>query len=160
MKELFAYIFENNDEQALKTELGKSLLFQGLSPKELSIVAKKVNLRRYNKGEHVFFQGDPGSALYVILDGEVNIERIESNKKIHLAGLTRGMFFGELALVYDASRSATAYVSENATLFCLFKHDLDNLLTHHPRLANKVILNLARILADRLKATNDRLSRK
>lgn len=160
MKELFAYIFENNDEQALKAELGKSLLFQGLTQKELSTVSKKINLRRYQKGEHVFFQGDPGAALYVILEGEIHIERIESSKRIHLASLGKGMFFGELALVYDASRSATAYVSENSTLFCLFKHDLDNILAQQPRLANKIILNLARILADRLKATNERLTKK
>lgn len=160
MQQLYAYIFENASTRQLKTDLGKTILFKDLIPRELEIIVQKTNIRAYRAGDHVFFQGDPGAALYVILRGNIEIERQDGSKKTTLAHLTSGMFFGELAIVYEGIRTATAHVTEDATLFCLFKHDLDRLLKQHPRLANKLLLNLSRILAERLRSTNEKLSRR
>lgn len=156
MQELYAYIFGSPDHNRLKKELSKTLLFKDLTSRELDVVAQRNNIRTFKQGEHVFFQGDPGSALYVILRGTINIERHDPRRHITLAALGQGMFFGELAIVFEGVRSATAYVAEDSTLFCLFKHDLDRILKHHPRLGNKLLLNLSRILAERLRASNER----
>jgi len=160
MQPLYAYIFEKTNPKHVHTDLARTLLFKELTPKEMTVITQKSNVRSYRGGDHVFFQGDPGSALYVILRGKIAIERQDGSKRTHLATLHEGMFFGELAIVYEGIRSATAYVEEDATLFCLFKHDLDRLLKHHPRIGNKILLNLSRILAERLRATNDKLSKK
>ncbi|MBI4146021.1 cyclic nucleotide-binding domain-containing protein [Candidatus Woesearchaeota archaeon] len=159
MRQLYEFIFEKPDIRKLKHELVQSLLFKDLTPKEIDVVVNKSNLRQYKKGDHVFFQGDPGNALYVILRGRVEIER-HGQKTALLASLSKGMFFGELSLVDDSSRSATAFVAEDAILFCIFKQDLQQLVKHHPRLATKLLWNLAYILGQRLRVTNERLAEK
>ena len=155
MKELFQFIFENPEASQLKKQLQQTVLFQGLSSKELDFFVKKANVRAFKKGQHVFFEGDPGSVLYVILSGTIHIEK-QGTKHALLATLTKGMFFGEVSLVDNSTRSASAYAAEDSKLFCFFNHDLAQIANHHPRLANKIYQTLAYILSQRLRLMNER----
>jgi len=156
MQELFEYIFDTPDVRKLKGELKDSILFQGLSQKELDRVLSYAQLRSFKKGDHVFFEGDPGSAIYIILKGNIDIVKQNATKRVVLTQLSKGMFFGELALVHEIPRTATACVEEESLLLCLFKHDLDQIVKHYPRLANKVFVILSKILAQRLLDMNKR----
>lgn len=151
MKEMFQYLFDAQ-RRTLRKQLLETFLFKELSAAEINDIINHVTLRSFLKNEHVFFEGDPGSALYVILEGEVNITK--SNKS--LAKLGQGMFFGELALIENARRSATATATEKTTVLCMFKHDLEKVIKHYPRLGNKLLVRIAQILAQRLRAMNER----
>ncbi len=59
------------------------------------------------------------------------------------------------ALVHEAPRSATVRVVEPAELFLLYKSDLDGLMERHPRIANRIIMNLVRMLIERLRETSE-----
>ena len=154
MRGLFEFIFEK-PELLLKDELKRSLLFQGLSSKELDIIIKKTGIRHFSKGQHVFFESDPGAALYLIVNGSVRIVRQKDGQNLPIATLSKGMFFGELAIFEPLPRTAGALALEDSTLLFLFKHDVEEIVLHHAKLGTKLLWNIGSILAQRLRAMNE-----
>ena len=159
MKLLFDFIFGNLELRKLKVQLQDTLLFQDLTQRELQRVMQKVSVRSFSKGQHVFFQGDPGSALYIILKGSVRIVLHSDARPVSFTTLSTGMFFGEIALVDAAPRSASAVIEEDSVLAILFKHDIEQLTRYHPKLGVKLLWNLSNILGQRLRAMNKRLDK-
>jgi len=83
--------------------------FAGLEPAALESVAAGMRSRRFRRGEVIFHLGDPGDALFVIVDGEVKISLpSETGDEAILTTLRSGDVFGELALLDGAPRSASA----------------------------------------------------
>jgi CRP-like cAMP-binding protein len=83
--------------------------FAGLDPAALERLAGSMRTRRFRRGEVIFHLGDPGDALFVIIAGEVKISLpSETGDEAILATLRPGEFFGELALLDGAPRSASA----------------------------------------------------
>lgn len=133
-------------------------LFRDLSPKELKILERVVHNRTYQAGESVFVETEPGAGMYVIRSGRVDI--VLKHKDEHpllLAELEVGDFFGEMALLGDTSRSATAVARERSELIGFFHPDLVEILNVHPGMGAKISFGLAKTLADRLRYTNTQL---
>ena len=100
-------------------------LFRELNPKELRILERVVHARTYNAGEPVFVETEPGAGMYVIRSGRVDIAlNYKSENPMILAELQAGDFFGEMALLGDTSRSATAIARERSELIAFFHPDL------------------------------------
>ena len=95
--------------------------------------------------------------MYVIIDGEVIINDPET-KKIY-ANLYSGDFFGELALLDDEPRSASAITKQASRLIGFFRTDLLTLIERSPELGNRVLLNLSRVLGERLRKTNQEMAK-
>ena len=85
-------------------------LFAGLDDASLALVAGALRVRRFRRGETVFHAGDPGDALFIVADGQVKITvpSDDGSEPAILTTIGPGGFFGELALLDEASRSATA----------------------------------------------------
>jgi CRP/FNR family transcriptional regulator, cyclic AMP receptor protein len=133
-------------------------LFNDLSPKELRILEKVVHIRIYNPGDTVFVETEPGAGMYVVRSGKVNIVlQHKSENPILLAELETGDFFGEMALLGDTSRSATAVAFDRVELIGFFHPDLLELINLHPQMGAKISFGLAKTLADRLRYTNSQL---
>src|SRR3990172_563380 len=100
-------------------------LFRDLSPKELKILEHVVHIRSYQAGENIFVETEPGAGMYVIRSGRVDIVlRHNTSNPLLLAELESGDFFGEMALLGDTSRSATAVAREQSSLIGFFHPDL------------------------------------
>ncbi|MBL0175288.1 MAG: cyclic nucleotide-binding domain-containing protein [Ignavibacteria bacterium] len=128
--------------------LGRVPIFDTLSKGELKLFEHILHRRVYAKGEFIFREGDTGSAMYIIEDGEVSLEIGKSRQEIsHLAN---GDFFGEIALFADQPRSASALAFEETRIFGFSQHDLLGLLETHPKTGITVVMKLTRIIADRL----------
>ena len=85
----------------------------GARPEALESVASSMRARRFRRGEVIFHIGDPGDALFVIVEGEVKISLpSETGEEAILATLRPGDVFGELALLDGAPRSASATAIE------------------------------------------------
>jgi CRP/FNR family cyclic AMP-dependent transcriptional regulator len=83
--------------------------FAGLDRTALERLAAGMRARRFRRGEVIFHIGDPGDALFVIVEGEVKISLpSETGDEAILATLRVGDVFGELALLDGAPRSASA----------------------------------------------------
>jgi CRP-like cAMP-binding protein len=93
--------------------LARCPLFVGVLPEDLRDVARHLRRRRFRRGEVIFHQGDPGDALHIVASGSVKIvlPSAEGEEAI-IATIHAGDFFGELALLDGAPRSATAAAVE------------------------------------------------
>jgi CRP-like cAMP-binding protein len=93
--------------------LARCPLFVGVLPEDLRDVARHLRRRRFRRGEVIFHQGDPGDALHIVASGSVKIAlpSAEGEEAI-IATIHAGDFFGELALLDGAPRSATAAAVE------------------------------------------------
>lgn len=143
---------------AVKSELEEVLLsmppFKDLSNSHLKSIIKLMHNRVYIPNEMIFHQGDPGTGLYIIISGKVVIKQEEESKTWELANLSRGDFFGELALLDDEVRSASAYATEDTQLAVIFKPDLDGFLSNYPKEGSKILKGIAQIIAVRLRNLN------
>ena len=88
-------------------------------------------------------EGDPGRALFVVVEGSVEITRATTQGPYVLNTLGPGDAFGELALIDDFPRSATARVATPGRLLILYKSDFDALMEGNARIAVVVMRNLS-----------------
>ena len=127
--------------------LEKVPLFAGLSRRQLGKLLVKLFEKEYGAGEAIFLEGEPGKALFVVLDGKVSISRAGQRGEHRLATLGPGAYFGELALIDDLPRSATARANEPSALLILYKSHFDDLIEGHSTIAIRVMGNLLKALA-------------
>jgi len=143
-----------------KQILGEIPIFSDLKTADIRELEHIVHVRTYEPGECVFREGDVGGGMYVIARGRVDIllENRESEEKPErIAVLGKSDFFGELSLLDDERRSATARACEPSVLIGLFRPDLLDLIERNPRLGSRVLLNVARVIGKRLRAADARL---
>ena len=151
---LFKADLRRDPEEAECVEVLKKVpLFEGISNRELSVITRLLHKRTYQAEEFVFHQNDPGLGMYVILHGTVAI-MAETNRP-PLAELHDGDFFGELALLDELPRSAGAKATAPSVILGFFQPDFFSLVDRHPRLGNKILLRLARMIGRRLRVTVD-----
>lgn len=144
--------------QALGEILQNIPLFNELTPKELRILERAVHTRTYLAAETVFVEDEPGAGMYVIRSGRIDIVlQYQSEQPMILAELETGDFFGEMALLGDSARSATAVAREPSELIGFFHPDLLEIISLHPAMGAKISFGLARTLSERLRFTNDQL---
>ena len=148
-----------DEEEDLATILKRIPLFNNVNKQGLKKLEKIVHQRSYRRDETIFKQHELGLGMYIIRSGSVNIVYERSDGTTHqLAHLEHGDFFGEIALLIESPRSASAIASEPSELIGLFRPDLLDLVERDPRLGVKIILPLSLLLAERLKQTNEALS--
>lgn len=146
-----------NDDDLSKNQrttiLSRVPIFDNLNKRELIAVDRILHQREYLQDEIIFRQGEPGMGMYVVQHGKVAILSEPENQQ--LCEMQDGDFFGEVALLDEGPRSATAIARTNCTVLGFFKPDLFNLIDRDPHLGVKVIIRVARHIGGRLRQTDD-----
>lgn len=138
--------------------LAKIPLFNQLRPPEMREIERIIHQRRFKPGEVIFWEEEPGVGMYIVEKGEVHIFRdYGGSGQKTLARLGEFDFFGEMALLNEEPRSATAVAMSETHLIGLFHPDLFELFERKPRLGVKILVHLADMLAARLRRTNSDL---
>ena len=121
-------------------ELGTSKLFGSLPPAEFAPLAQSAEVKTYPDGQVIFQAGDPGDGVYVIGAGEVQIS-VMANPTEHriLTRLGLGDFFGEMAVLDNEPRSATAAAVGGTTLYFLPRAAMLAALNRSPSLAFSMV---------------------
>ena len=143
---------EHKHDQSIYNVLSKIPIFKDLNKKELKAIERILHRRTYHSEEAIFHEGDPGVGMYIIETGRVNITL--GNKQKLLAVLSDGEFFGEMALLSETPRTATATAVVETKMLGFFQSDLFGLLETNPRMGNKILHRLAQMIADRLRFSN------
>ncbi len=140
-----------------KNLLFKASIFSGLSPDQLTNVLDTVREVSYSEGEIIMNEGDEGGELFVIVEGSIQIEKkAGDNFTIKIARTEqRGMLIGESSLIDIKTRSATVRAYSPVTLLGLKREDLAVLFDEDPKVLATISLNIARLLSDRLRHSND-----
>ncbi len=140
-------------------QLSAITLFAGLKPAALELVAQVATEETHARGTKIFRHGEPGDKLYLILEGKVRISReVPGMGEEALVVLGPGQVFGEMALLDESPRSADANVHETCRVLAIPKDGFDDLLFLYKDLAYEVLWSIVRMLAERLRETNDKLT--
>jgi CRP-like cAMP-binding protein/KaiC/GvpD/RAD55 family RecA-like ATPase len=129
-------------------------LFSSVSIDDLSNLSRLFTKRRYRKGEIIFHKGDSGSTFHIINSGVVKLTiPSEEAEDVFLAHLGPGDFFGELALLDDRPRSATATARDSTETLALERQDFLNFVKWYPDVAVSILA----VLAQRIRNLNSQL---
>lgn len=150
---IFRFSKKKNDE--IDNILLNIPIFQDLNNNELKTIKRILHQREYRKNEVIFNQTDIGLGMYIIVKGNVDI--VCEPEKHTLAELHDGDFFGELSLLDESPRSATAIAKVPSELLCFFKPDLLDLIERNPKLGGKILFKLAWTIGERLKRMNEQI---
>jgi CRP-like cAMP-binding protein len=74
----------------------------------------EANRQHYNEGQHIFREGEIGDSAFIVFDGTIAIYRLAEEGKQLLATLNKGAMFGEMALIDDDTRMASAKAVDGA----------------------------------------------
>lgn len=126
--------------------LARAPLFEGLSKKELTELAKSTDDLEVAAGKVLCREGELGREFFVIVEGEAEVRK--GSRKVDTMG--PGDFFGEIALVEKSHRTATVTATTPLRFFVLTSQSFWSLLDHSPQVERKVL----RALAKRVLATS------
>ena len=130
--------------------------FSKVTKKYVKELIKLTHNRVYSENEMIFHQGDPGIGLYIIHSGQVTIvQDSEDGSRQVSAELSKGDFFGELALLDDSPRSASAIAKKESKIVVLFKPDLDDFMENYPQEGMKISRGISQIIATRLRTVSE-----
>lgn len=129
-------------------------LFESLPETELAHFAELTREKTYPKGSVILFENDRGDSLYLVASGQVKVVLIgEDGREVILSVLGSGTFFGEMALIDDAPRSAHVIAMEDSTLLVLRREDFQSRLRSSPEVA----ISLLRELSRRLRRADEKI---
>ncbi len=148
--------------------LKQSDIFYQFTPTQLELVANLCREETYQAGEIIFEENSDSKELYVIAQGEVEIvlspglisapDADTAQKETTIAVLRRGQSFGEVALVDEGLRSATARAAQKDTRLLVIPRDkLIMLCETYPQLGYRLMTNLAADLAMKIRNTDLRI---
>lgn len=127
-------------------------LFRSVPDRALELAASVLTQRKFPSGHTVFQEGDTGDALYILEAGLVKLSKVDlGGHEKTLALLQPPEFFGEMALIGEATRSATALTLSEVSCWLLYRDDFSRLMEDFPA----VSLNLTSTLAERLRGMDD-----
>ncbi|MCY7387789.1 MAG: cyclic nucleotide-binding domain-containing protein [Burkholderiales bacterium] len=130
-------------------------LFNGRKEETMVALEACMEKRRVKQGEAIFTSGDDGDELFLIRRGAVRIVLpLNDRQSIHLSTFGRGNFFGEMAFLDGAARSADAIAHNDVELFVLPRKNFDKLATEHKMVALNLLEGIASVLATRLRYAN------
>jgi signal transduction histidine kinase len=131
--------------------LESNRLFAGLDSQELRAVKQAAQERSFAAGEQVFKEGDQGDGVYFVSEGLVQISTVvgESERRV-LTRIQPGDFFGEMAVVDNQPRSATATAEEDSQLWFVASAEMLDMMRRCPRIA----VNLLREFSHRMREFN------
>jgi CRP-like cAMP-binding protein len=138
-------------------------IFSDLYPDQLNRIFALCKELVYLRGEHIFVENMPSTEFYIILEGEVQIQinpgmvsaEVEYYQPATIATLRKGQTFGEVALVDQGRRSASAVVSSLTCKLLVVERDaLMTLLRNDYEIGFKVMSNLAADLCLKIRQTN------
>ena len=121
-------------------------LFRTLPSEELAQIAEIAEEQPLAAGDPVFAEGEPGDALYLIVEGKVKVHKGDKQ----LVQLSVRDVFGEMAVLDSEPRSASVTVLDDALLLKIGRDDFRDILSERPEIAMGVI----KVLSGRLRVTN------
>ncbi len=136
------------------TFLARVPLFASLKSARLDELAGKLIPKSYRRGEVIFHQDDPGSAMHIVKSGQVKIATTSpEGEEVIMAILKDSDFFGELSLLDGKPRSANAVAMQATQTLTLRRGDFMDMLSKHSEMVSGVLASLS----ERLRRTDQLL---
>ena len=132
-------------------------ILAGLSDAKLQRLAQLMEFQRIRQWTVVVKQGEPGDAMYLILEGELRVRLIAGGKETILSTLGPGEFFGDMSLFDQGPRSADVVANADSTVLKITAAAFEDLTSKAPDLAAPFLMATVKTLAARIRADNKRV---
>ncbi len=111
-----------------------------INPPKEKLIPKKDNFfYLYEDNQIIFLEHEPGAELYIIQEGKVKITKLVDDNEVLLAVLKKGDIFGEMAILENKPRSATAIAYGPTKLMGVTKANFEPMVKAHPEIARRII---------------------
>ncbi len=143
-----ATLMESPAGQGLCDHLLTMDIFRGLGSQDFGVIGHALEKRTCCQGQLIYSQEDPVEALFLLKRGRVRLYRLTpSGKRLELAVIEPGTFFGEMPLLGESMRNTYAEALEDALICVMSRADIERLVCAHPQVALRIIEVLGRRLA-------------
>lgn len=141
----------------------KIFLFQDLEESEIQQILSRTVPRDFPAGTVIIQEGDPGDSLFIMQAGEVEItkqltlvvdEDTPKERVFIRLKAENGVYFGEMALLENETRSATVTALTDCSLLELRQQDFLDLIARNCDMGVKLLLRLSQVLSRHLRKTN------
>ena len=140
------------DNSKIFHSLGKIPLFYGLEPEELKVVLGLCKATNFTAGDIIFNEGDPSHNMYILLSGQVDIHTKKSGTICTLGSCD---IFGEIGLITQRTRSASAIAKSDCHLFRIDHVEFNFLAGKSPRVSAVLMKNISTNLANHVVRMNN-----
>ncbi len=132
--------------------------FSDLDYTSLSQLSNLFEERIFNYNDRIFEEDSLGQSMLVIISGEVRITQVsEDSSEEALIILKKGNLFGEMALIEEMPRSATAIAHSNCVILEINRDKFVNFINKNPENGVKILWKLTKTLSSRLRETDNKL---
>lgn len=147
------------DNESTRIQLLRQLeIFADLDASDIFRLGNLFKERVFDADEEIFAEGDAGTSMMVVASGTVRIsQKPDADSEEALILLKAGMVFGEMALLEELPRSATAIAHSPVMLMEISREEFLQDIREHPRCGVRILLQLARTLSARLRETDLKL---
>lgn len=128
-----------------------------MSDQQLGRFAQFMEVENARQFHTIVKQGDPGDAMYLILEGELRVRQMIGGKETVLVTLLAGEFFGDISLFDHGPRSADVVANNNSVLLKVSATNFERLVKEAPELATPFLVSVCKTLTARIRADNKRL---
>ena len=130
-------------------------IFSDLTDQDIASLGRLSIRKHYPKDTVIFFENEEGDFFFMILDGRIKVTILgDDGREVILSLLGPGDFFGEMALLDNEPRSATAIAVEDSELLSLHRTDFQSVLADN----KSITVGLIRVLTSRLRKANHQIS--
>jgi CRP-like cAMP-binding protein len=154
----------------IRDTVRKASIFKNLSEEEISEVLNIMLEKRVHKKDLIMLEGDEGSTMYMLLEGEVEVSKAltmkfagedirKAEKVLSTLRAQDHVILGEMALIAKEKRSASILAKTDCVLLEIRRDDFMRLIETKPSLGVKVLLNLVELLAARLRHSDENVVR-
>ena len=130
-------------------------IFSDLTDQDIASLGRLSIRKHYPKDTVIFFENEEGDFFFMILEGRIKVTILgDDGREVILSLLGPGDFFGEMALLDNEPRSATAIAVEDSELLSLHRTDFQSVLADN----KSITVGLIRVLTSRLRKANHQIS--
>ena len=133
--------------------LKKVPIFENLTEEELFALSNISLEKDYKSGETIIQENQPGKELYIIVSGDVEITKLNNEKKISLAFLGPNNYLGEMSIFDNQPHSATATAKHNTCVLLLPEEALRDVVLDFPEIALQII----KVFCKRLRIADEKI---
>ncbi len=137
-------------------EMKKIPIFAEMTENEIYHILRLAFEKKYPVGSTLFVEGMNGEVLYIIKKGKVDICKKTEKGEMVIASLGPGEFLGELSIIDEGKRSASARVMEDSELIVITKKCFHDMIQGDPTITVKLLMHFLKVNAQRLRNTDKR----
>ena len=146
---------ETNIKQKIKVLRGNEY-FDDLTENILKEIAERMHLREYQRGDVLFWEGDPCDGLYIVEQGSAKIFRLSPQGRQYIVRvLQEGDTFAEVPAFDEGTNPVNVEALETCRVWVINSQKLHELVMAHPAFAQKVLVNFGRMLRGMVRMVSE-----